>query len=175
MLPARAARALPSTVELTVNLFKDSVTSVTSDMMGMDIFDEKRGSCSDACKDLTDSGTVEVNVAGTLVGGVSDSNSDWEVGSGFGGERGRASSTFKLFGSEIGEGLVVDFAVGLLAMRSMARLIGVERQAASLHTLHHPRDFGGQPGPFLEQASYLKPLWKVLLRNCLSASHMYTP
>ena len=27
MFPARAARALPSTVELTVNLFKDSVTS----------------------------------------------------------------------------------------------------------------------------------------------------
>ena len=173
MLPARAARALPSTVELTVNLFKDSVTS---DMMGMDIFDEKRGSCSDACKDLTDSGTVELNVVGTLVGGVSDINSDWEVGSGFGGERGRVSSTFKLFGSEISAGgLVVDFTVGLLAMRSMARLMGVERQAASLHTLHHPRDFGGQPGPFLEQASYLKPLWKVLLRNCLSASHMYTP
>ena len=170
MLPARAARALPSTVELTVNLFKDSVTS---DMMGMDIFDEKRGSCSDACKDLTDSGTVEVNA---VAGGGSDSNSDWEVGWSFEGERGRVSSTFKLFGSEISAGgLVVDFSVGLLAMRSMARLIGVERQAASLHTLHHPRDFGGQPGPFLEQASYLKPLWKVLLRNCLSASHIYTP
>jgi len=38
MLPARAARALPRTVELTVNLFKDSVTS---DMIGVfDIFDE---------------------------------------------------------------------------------------------------------------------------------------
>jgi len=38
MLPARAARALPRTVELTVNLFKDSVTS---DMIGaFDIFDE---------------------------------------------------------------------------------------------------------------------------------------
>jgi len=66
MFPARAARALPSTVELTVNLFKDSVTS---DMMGIDIFEEKRGSCSDACKDLTDSGNVEVNVVGTVVGG----------------------------------------------------------------------------------------------------------
>jgi len=41
MLAPRAARALPSTVELTVNLFKDSVTS---DMMGMDIFDGERGS-----------------------------------------------------------------------------------------------------------------------------------
>jgi len=41
MLAPRAARALPSTVELTVNLFKDSVTS---DMLGMDIFDEERGS-----------------------------------------------------------------------------------------------------------------------------------
>ena len=41
MLAPRAARAFPSTVELTVNLFKDSVTS---DMMGMDIFDEERGS-----------------------------------------------------------------------------------------------------------------------------------
>ena len=157
MLPARAARALPSTVELTVNLFKDSVTS---GMLGMDIFEEEGGSWSDACKDFTDSGTVEVNVVGTA-GRVSDINSNWEVGWDFGEE----------ISSEISGGLVMDFTVVLLAMRSMLRLIGVERQADSRHALHHPRGLGGQ-GTFLEQASYLKPLWKVLLRNCLSASHM---
>ena len=83
MLAPRAARALPSTVELTVNLFKDSVTS---DMMGMDIFDEERGSWSDACKDLMDSGTEEVDVVGTGVGGGSDTNSDCEVSWGVRGD-----------------------------------------------------------------------------------------
>jgi len=117
-----------------------------------------------------DSGTEEVDVVGTGVGGGSDTNSDWEVRWGFRENRVRESSA-----SELSRGLVVNFTVVLSAMRSMARLIGVERQAASLQALHHPRVFGGQPGYILEQAAYLKPLWKVLLRNCLSASHMYTP
>ena len=43
MLPTRAARALPSTVELTVNLFKDSVTSDMT-MMGEVFVGEERGS-----------------------------------------------------------------------------------------------------------------------------------
>ena len=170
MLPTRAARALPSTVELTVNLFKDSFTS---DMMMGEVFvGEERGSWREACKDFTDSGTSEVNVDGSS-GGVSDINSDWEAGreqEGF-----NSFSAFKLFVSEISGGLLTDFTVGiyvgLFAMRSMARLMGVEREAASLQDLHQPRGFGTH-GLFLEQGSYLKPLWKVLLRNCLSASHM---
>ena len=63
MFPARAARALPSTVELTVNLFKDSVTS---DVMEEAVVGgEEMDSWSDAFKDWTDSGIGEVTVGGS--------------------------------------------------------------------------------------------------------------
>ena len=84
MFPARAARALPSTVELTVNLFKDSVTS---DVMEEAVVGgEEMDSWSDACKDWTDSGIGEVAVGG---GRVFDKSSGWGVGRGLRGVQGR--------------------------------------------------------------------------------------
>ena len=87
MLPARAARALPSTVELTVNLFKDSVTS---DVMEEAVVGgEEMDSWSDACKDWTDSGIGEVTVGGSGGGRVFDTSSGWGVGRGLRGVQGR--------------------------------------------------------------------------------------
>ena len=87
MFPARAARALPSTVELTVNLFKDSVTS---DVMEEAVVGgEEMDSWSDAFKDWTDSGIGEVTVGGSAGGRVFDKSSGWGVGRGLRGVQGR--------------------------------------------------------------------------------------